>query len=166
MFTREGILDPLACAIFAVSQDATIVDDTAKRSLDVLLLFCQVAQSDEHVRQGFASRNIMMRQFESFDGTDMQVCSAPSMFSLTQAWSLPSKLSNTSRRIQSSSKFCKIRMPWRFWSTSSGKHSRGHTARKSALRSSRQFTPCVACPSQGRRKLLRRTSSRCSSTRS
>jgi len=62
MFTREGILDPLATALLAVIKDPEVVDDTPKRAMEVLLLFCQVAQSDEHVRQGFATRTIMMRK--------------------------------------------------------------------------------------------------------
>lgn len=65
MFTREGILDPLSTALLALIKDAEVGEDTTKRAVDVLLLFCQVGQADVHVRAAFAHRTIMMRLLKS-----------------------------------------------------------------------------------------------------
>lgn len=65
MFTREGILDPLSTALLALIKDAEVGEETTKRAVDVLLLFCQVGQADVHVRAAFAHRTIMMRLLKS-----------------------------------------------------------------------------------------------------
>lgn len=65
MFTREGILDPLSTALLALIKDREVGEDTTKRAVDVLLLFCQVGQADVHVRAAFAHRTIMMRLLKS-----------------------------------------------------------------------------------------------------
>ncbi|ORY31435.1 hypothetical protein BCR39DRAFT_571401 [Naematelia encephala] len=68
MFVREGILDPLSTALLSILQDKEIdTDDTEEplnhstRAITTLLLFCQVAQADDRVREAFASRTIMIR---------------------------------------------------------------------------------------------------------
>lgn len=67
MFTREGILDPLSTALLAVIKDKEMGEDMPKRAVEVLLLFCQVAQGDAHVRTAFATRTIMMRILKALD---------------------------------------------------------------------------------------------------
>lgn len=63
MFVREGILDPLSTAILAILKDASLGDDeVAARSINILLLFCQVAQADARVREAFAVRTIIIRE--------------------------------------------------------------------------------------------------------
>lgn len=59
MFTREGILGPLSASLFAIIKVKPIDEEVAKNAVDVLLLFCQVAQADAHVRNAFATRNVM-----------------------------------------------------------------------------------------------------------
>jgi len=62
MFVREGILDPLSTAMLAILRDTSIEDETpSARAIQVLLLFCQVAQADARVRDAFATRMIMSR---------------------------------------------------------------------------------------------------------
>jgi hypothetical protein len=56
MFVREGILDPLSTALLAILRDDTIEDEeSSTRAINVLLLFCQVAQADGRVRDAFAT---------------------------------------------------------------------------------------------------------------
>ena len=63
MFVREGILDPLSSAILSLLGDKSVEDDESiTRAVNVLLLFCQVGQADERVRDAFASRTIMISQ--------------------------------------------------------------------------------------------------------
>lgn len=63
MFEREGILDPLSTALLAILKDTTIeTEDPSSGAVQVLLLFCQVAQADSRVRDAFASRMIMTRE--------------------------------------------------------------------------------------------------------
>lgn len=63
MFVREGILDPLSTALLAILRDETIEDEeSSTRAINVLLLFCQVAQADGRVRDAFATRTIMIRE--------------------------------------------------------------------------------------------------------
>ncbi|KAL7423239.1 Protein kinase of the Mitotic Exit Network [Cryptotrichosporon argae] len=68
MFVREGILDPLSTAFLAVLKDPEVsAEDAPKRAVEVLLLFCQVAQADTRVREAFATRTIMMRLLKALD---------------------------------------------------------------------------------------------------
>jgi len=63
MFVREGILDPLSTAMLAILRDTAMQDEgPSARAIQVLLLFCQVAQADGRVRDAFATRMIMSRQ--------------------------------------------------------------------------------------------------------
>lgn len=63
MFVREGILDPLSTALLAILKDTSITtEDPSTRAVQVLLLFCQVAQADARVRDAFATRMIMSRK--------------------------------------------------------------------------------------------------------
>ena len=62
MFVREGILDPLSTALLAILKDTTMdEEEPSARAINVLLLFCQVAQADARVRDAFAVRTIMIR---------------------------------------------------------------------------------------------------------
>ncbi|GFZ45328.1 non-specific serine/threonine protein kinase [Saitozyma sp. JCM 24511] len=68
MFVREGILDPLSTALLAILRDETIEDEeSSTRAINVLLLFCQVAQADGRVRDAFATRTIMIRLLKACD---------------------------------------------------------------------------------------------------
>ena len=69
MFVREGILDPLSSAMLEVLKDKSMEDEEASaRAIHVLLLFCQAAQADGHVRDAFATRMIMTRGLSSVAG--------------------------------------------------------------------------------------------------
>lgn len=63
MFVREGILDPLSTALLSILDDKDLMDEVqSSRAVNVLLLFCQVAQADGRVREAFATRSIIIRQ--------------------------------------------------------------------------------------------------------
>ena len=91
MFVREGILDPLSTALISILRDGELQqaitpasantmetsptsaksrsshppgpdEPNAQRAVNVLLVFCQVAQADQRVRDGFASRTIIIRE--------------------------------------------------------------------------------------------------------
>lgn len=64
MFVREGILDPLSTALLSILNDTTLQDEEpGTRAINVLLLFCQIAQADARIREVFATRTIMIRTF-------------------------------------------------------------------------------------------------------
>lgn len=95
MFVREGILDPLSTALISILRDTELQappasatsassietsptsakskaslppmpdEPNAQRAANVLLVFCQVAQADQRVREAFASRTIIIRQLYS-----------------------------------------------------------------------------------------------------
>ncbi|KAK4686255.1 hypothetical protein P7C73_g3874, partial [Tremellales sp. Uapishka_1] len=68
MFIREGILDPLSTALLSILNDtATDNEESSTRAINVLLLFCQVAQADARVREAFAARTIMIRLLKACD---------------------------------------------------------------------------------------------------
>ncbi|KAF8333555.1 uncharacterized protein EI90DRAFT_3145216 [Cantharellus anzutake] len=62
MFIREGLLDPLTSALLSIiaSQHASSPEPKAK-ALQILLIFCQVSQSDSHVRQALGTRKLIRR---------------------------------------------------------------------------------------------------------
>jgi hypothetical protein len=65
MFVREGILDPLSSSLLSILRDETldIGHVSVARSVNILLLFSQVSQSDPRVREAFASRTVMIREY-------------------------------------------------------------------------------------------------------
>jgi hypothetical protein len=81
MFVREGILDPLSTALLSILRDTDLGSGPevgkgkgnegegiremvhADRAMGVLLLFCQVAQADMRVREAFANRTIVIREY-------------------------------------------------------------------------------------------------------
>lgn len=86
MFVREGILDPLSTALLSILRDTELGGgvsngsgmsgkgkekekdkdgelEHAERAMAVLLLFCQVAQADARVREAFANRTIVIREY-------------------------------------------------------------------------------------------------------
>lgn len=92
MFVREGILDPLSTALLSILRDTDLIstpvsassgvsiesspisarsktsmppvpdEPNAQRAVNVLLVFCQVAQADQRVRDAFSSRTIIIRE--------------------------------------------------------------------------------------------------------
>jgi len=70
MFIREGLLDPLTSALASAAEtDATHKDQI----IGILLVFCQVSQSDSHVRSALGTRKVVRSElslsFSDF-GTD------------------------------------------------------------------------------------------------
>lgn len=60
---REGLEDPLSAAVLNVTRDRDQGAEEAKTQvLAVLLLFCQVSQSDQRIQTALGKRRIMKRQ--------------------------------------------------------------------------------------------------------
>lgn len=69
MFIREGLLDPLSSALLNVmSSRGDAADDMNKKIIQILLVFCQVSQSDIHVRNALGTRKVVRRTFFVFPG--------------------------------------------------------------------------------------------------
>ncbi|KAF7767933.1 hypothetical protein Agabi119p4_7176 [Agaricus bisporus var. burnettii] len=62
MFIREGLLDPLSLAllnVMAIRGESTL--ETKMKIIQTLLVFCQVSQSDVHVRNALGTRQVIRR---------------------------------------------------------------------------------------------------------
>ena len=63
MFIREGLLDPLSSALLNVmSTQGEVAADMNKKIIQILLVFCQVSQSDIHVRNALGTRKVVRRR--------------------------------------------------------------------------------------------------------
>ena len=64
MFIREGLLDPLSSALLNImtgsGRDAS---DMNKKIIQIILVFCQVSQSDIHVRNALGTRKVVRRKY-------------------------------------------------------------------------------------------------------
>lgn len=66
MFIREGLLDPLSSALLNVmSTQGDVAADMNKKIIQILLVFCQVSQSDIHVRNALGTRKVVRRKCTS-----------------------------------------------------------------------------------------------------
>ncbi|PFH54052.1 hypothetical protein AMATHDRAFT_53856 [Amanita thiersii Skay4041] len=62
MFIREGLLDPLSAALLNVMANrGEQAMATKKKIIQILLVFCQVSQSDIHVRNALGTRKVIRR---------------------------------------------------------------------------------------------------------
>jgi len=62
MFIREGLLDPLSSALLNVMVNhGETASEMKKKIIQILLVFCQVSQSDIHVRNALGTRKVVRR---------------------------------------------------------------------------------------------------------
>lgn len=64
MFIREGLLDPLSSAllnVMAAREDSA--SEMKMKIIQILVVFCQVSQSDIHVRNALGTRKVVRREF-------------------------------------------------------------------------------------------------------
>ncbi|OCH90450.1 kinase-like protein [Obba rivulosa] len=62
MFIREGLLDPLSSALLNVmASRGEVAAEMNHKIIQILLVFCQVSQSDIHVRQALGTRKVVRR---------------------------------------------------------------------------------------------------------
>lgn len=119
MFVRESILDPLSNSILSIMRDSTLSaeDDSCSRAVNLLLLFSQVSQADNRVREAFVNRSIMIRESPKWTGALSKVWGliivqdfwrSVQAFRRISYWS-PSKLSSTSPLHLSSSRHYRTR---------------------------------------------------------
>ena len=65
MFIREGLLDPLSSALLNVMAGrGELAADMNQKIIQIILVFCQVSQSDIHVRNALGTRKIVRRESE------------------------------------------------------------------------------------------------------
>lgn len=63
MFIREGLLDPLSSALLNVmTSRGELAADMNRKIIQILLVFCQVSQSDIHVRNALGTRKVIRRK--------------------------------------------------------------------------------------------------------
>ncbi len=80
MFIREGLLDPLSAALLNVmTNKGGQAMAMKKKVIQIILVFCQVSQSDIHIRNALGTRKVIRREFILFDPchlliVDHQVC--------------------------------------------------------------------------------------------
>jgi hypothetical protein len=66
MFIREGLLDPLSSALLNVmGQRGDAAFAMKAKIIQILLVFCQVTQSDIHVRTALGTRRVVRRKMLS-----------------------------------------------------------------------------------------------------
>ncbi|KAI0299616.1 hypothetical protein BC826DRAFT_932423 [Russula brevipes] len=62
LFIREGLLDPLSSALLNVmASRGDAAADMKRKIIQILLVFCQVSQSDIHVRSALGTRKVVRR---------------------------------------------------------------------------------------------------------
>lgn len=66
MFIREGLLDPLSSALLNImTGSGEVANEMNKKIIQIILVFCQVSQSDIHVRNALGTRKVVRREFFS-----------------------------------------------------------------------------------------------------
>jgi hypothetical protein len=64
MFIREGLLDPLSSALLNVMVNrGETANEMRRKIIQVILVFCQVSQSDIHVRNALGTRKVVRREW-------------------------------------------------------------------------------------------------------
>ena len=64
MFIREGLLDPLSSALLNVMASRGDSSSEMKaKIIQILLVFCQVSQSDGHVRTSLGTRKVIRSEW-------------------------------------------------------------------------------------------------------
>ena len=67
MFIREGLLDPLSAALLNVmAAKGKQALEMKKKVIQILLVFCQVSQSDIHIRNALGTRKVIRRKLFFF----------------------------------------------------------------------------------------------------
>lgn len=62
MFIREGLLDPLSAALLNVmTNKGAQAIAMKKKIIQIMLVFCQVSQSDIHIRNALGTRKVIRR---------------------------------------------------------------------------------------------------------
>lgn len=72
MFIREGLLDPLSSALLNVmTSQGEIAMEMNRKIIQIVLVFCQVSQSDIHVRNALGTRKVVRRMYHRFQRVDV-----------------------------------------------------------------------------------------------
>ena len=63
MFIREGLLDPLSAALLNImASQGDMAGEMNRKIIQIVLVFCQVSQSDIHVRNALGTRKVIRRE--------------------------------------------------------------------------------------------------------
>lgn len=66
MFIREGLLDPLSSALLNImTSQGDLAAEMNHKMVQIVLVFCQVSQSDIHVRNALGTRKVIRRWYLS-----------------------------------------------------------------------------------------------------
>ena len=66
MFIREGLLDPLSAALLNIMASwGDLAGEMHRKIVQIILVFCQVSQSDIHVRNALGTRKVVRRKSPS-----------------------------------------------------------------------------------------------------
>ena len=66
MFMREGLLNPLSSTLINImAADPETSAAMKPKIIQIILVFCQVSQSDVHVRNALGTRMVVRRKFPS-----------------------------------------------------------------------------------------------------
>lgn len=64
MFIREGLLDPLSSALLNImTGSGEVAAEMNKKIIHIILQFCQVSQSDIHVRNALGTRKVVRSEY-------------------------------------------------------------------------------------------------------
>ena len=64
MFIREGLLDPLSAALLNImASQGEMAGEMNRKIVQIILVFCQVSQSDIHVRNALGTRKVVRRAY-------------------------------------------------------------------------------------------------------
>lgn len=67
MFIREGLLNPLSSALINImATDPSTSAAMKSKIIQIVLVFCQVSQSDVHVRSALGTRMVVRRMLSIF----------------------------------------------------------------------------------------------------
>lgn len=119
MFIREGLLDPLSAALLNVmTNKGGQAMAMKKKVIQIILVFCQVSQSDIHIRNALGTRKVIRRELILSDPchwliVDLQVCCEHVNCWSQNAWCSCWKLWNTYQWILLSLKCSRTQTHWK-----------------------------------------------------
>jgi hypothetical protein len=87
MFIREGLLDPLSSALLNVmaASEGTAAEMKMK-IIQILVVFCQVSQSDIHVRNALGTRKVVRRRHQTGPVPPCSYFSAQVYYGRVSSW--------------------------------------------------------------------------------
>ena len=87
MFIREGLLDPLSAALLNVmTNKGGQAMAMKKKIIQIMLVFCQVSQSDIHIRNALGTRKVIRRGFILYELSRWLICDHQVYYEHANCW--------------------------------------------------------------------------------